>query len=102
MMQRRILVYSIMYYRLSESCISDSDYDDLSYQLVALQNEAGEEVCKKTRYWHAFYDFDGHTGFHLSRRLSTDEFWELEFIARLVRSYWHENVSAKDRALMTR
>ena len=39
-LQRRIIVYSIMYYECDESCVSDNYYDRMSQQLVGLINNA--------------------------------------------------------------
>ena len=36
-LQRRIIVYSIMYYEQNESCVSDWYYDNISHQLAELQ-----------------------------------------------------------------
>ena len=63
-LQRRIIVYSIIYYELNNSIISDRDYDIISKQLTVLQNENKEEA-KKSHYWYVFKDFDGSTGFNL-------------------------------------
>lgn len=71
--QRRIIVYSIMYYELSESCISDKDYDELSHQLIELMKATPKEICKKSRYWYVMYDFDGSTGFDIPDRLTNSD-----------------------------
>lgn len=72
-LQRRIIVYSIMYYELSESCITDKDFDELSYQLVELMKATPKEICKKSQYWYAMYDFDGSTGFDIPDRLTDSD-----------------------------
>ncbi len=69
-LQRRIIVYSIMYYEHNESCISDREYDLISKQLVELQKSASKEDFKKSTYYYAMYDFDGSTGFDIPSRLT--------------------------------
>lgn len=71
-LQRRIIVYSIMYYELNESVISDTEYDKISKQLVNMQNEAGG-ILKETQYYYCMYDFDGSTGFDLFYRLTKSD-----------------------------
>lgn len=69
-LQRRIIVYSIMYYENNESCVSDKYYDSISHQLVELQRTANENDWKKSTYYYAMYDFDGSTGFDIPSRLT--------------------------------
>lgn len=83
-LQRRVIVYSIMYYELNESCISDSQYDAVVKQLVRMQSHASSEVLEKTRYNYVMYDFDGSTGFHLYGRLSNADRMYLMEIAKSV------------------
>ena len=68
-LQRRVIVYSLMYYEHNESCVSDFRYDAIVHQLVRMQNESSEKELKKTTYYYAFYDFDGSTGYYLASRL---------------------------------
>lgn len=82
--QRRIIVYSIMYYELNESCISDKDFDELSHQLVELMNSTDIRECEQTTYWYCMYDFDGTTGFHLYDRLNKHDKEYLRRIANMV------------------
>lgn len=86
--QRRIIVYSIMYYELSESCISDKDFDVLSHQLVELMKATSKEICKKSQYWYAMYDFDGSTGFDIPDRLTDSDRDYLTKIAQQVLKNW--------------
>lgn len=86
--QRRIIVYSIMYYELSESCISDKDFDELSHQLVELMKSTPKKICKETDYWYCMYDFDGSTGFDLPDRLTDSDKEYLTKIARMVLKNW--------------
>lgn len=85
-LQRRIIVYSIMYYELGESCISDREYDALSKQLVHLQSSVDEAEFKKSMYYYAMYDFDGATGFDISSRLNEKDKKYLTHIAIMLRT----------------
>lgn len=84
--QRRIIVYSIAYYELSMNIVSDKYYDELSKQLVVLQNE-NKEIVKDTRYGYVFYDFDGSTGFDLYHRLNSKDKEYLMSITKTVLSW---------------
>ena len=87
-LQRRIIVYSIMYYEFDESCVPDSVYDGISHQLVRLQKSATEAEFKKSRYYYAMYDFDGSTGFDIPSRLTKDDYNHLWKIATMVHIQW--------------
>lgn len=88
--QRRIIVYSIMYYELSESCITDKDYDELSHQLVELMKSISKEICKKSQYWYCMYDFDGSTGFDIPNRLTKSDRDYLTKIAHHILEVWRK------------
>lgn len=77
-----------MYYELSESCITDKDFDELSHQLVELMKATPKEICKKTQYWYAMYDFDGSTGFDIPDRLTDSDRDYLTKIAQHVLKNW--------------
>ena len=87
-LQRRIIVYSIMYYEMNESCISDKQYDDISHQLVQLQSSVSEAEWKKSTYYYAMYDFDGSTGFDIPSRLTKKDKDHLTKIAHMVYDQW--------------
>lgn len=89
-LQRRIIVYSIMYYKYNESCVSDNYYDELSHQLVKLQNACDPEEFKKSTYYYAMHDFDGNTGFDIPSRLTKHDFEYLTIIASQVYTRWSE------------
>lgn len=92
-LQRRIIVYSIMYYEYDESCVSDAYYDSISRQLVALQNSCTEEEFKKSTYYYAMYDFDGSTGFDIPSRLTKNDREYLTQLAGNIRMHWQfENI----------
>lgn len=73
MLQRWIIVHSILYYELGESVVSDKVFDDNSRQLVELMQEMSQEDLKRTRYWYMMRDFDGSTGFDLPSKLSKED-----------------------------
>lgn len=73
LLQRWIIVHSILYYVMDESFIEDRVYDANSRQLVRLLNSMTDREKRKTRYWYAFKDFDGSTGFHLHDRLKKED-----------------------------
>ena len=94
-LQRRIIVYSIMYYEFDESCVPDSYYDSLSRQLVKLQNEASKEEFRKSTYYYAMHDFDGSTGFDIPSRLTKYDKQYLSHIAAIVHDMWRREVDQK-------
>lgn len=70
-LQRRIVVYSCLYYELNESIIDDVDYDAISRQLVRYMKLLDKDVLKnETEFGYCMYDFDGSTGYDLYNRLS--------------------------------
>lgn len=83
-LQRRVIVYSIMYYELNESCVSDDYYEAVVQQLLRMQSQASSDVLEKTRYNYVMYDFDGSTGFHLFGRLNKSDKKYLLGIAKAV------------------
>lgn len=87
-LQRRIIVYSIMYYEHDESCVSDSYYDSISRQLVELQKKASWEDFRKSTYYYAMYDFDGSTGFDIPSRLTKHDFEYLSNLASYIHNLW--------------
>lgn len=89
-LQRRVIVYSIMYYELSESCVSDKQFDAIAYQLVDLQKQ-DPESHKQSQYYYAMYDFDGSTGFDIPCRLTEHDREYLTQIAAWVQKKWRES-----------
>lgn len=96
-LQRRIIVYSIMYYEMNESCISDKQYDDISRQLVQLQSSVSEAEWKKSTYYYAMYDFDGSTGFDIPSRLTKKDRAYLGHIADHVYKQWKQGTTPEER-----
>lgn len=87
-LQRRIIVYSIMYYENDESCVSDHEYDYISKQLAAMQKSASKEDLEKSTYYYAMFDFDGSTGFDIPSRLTKKDHEHLKRIAHNVHKMW--------------
>lgn len=94
-LQRRIIVYSIMYYEHNESCVSDGEYDSISHQLVELQNKASKEACEKSTYYYAMNDFDGSTGFDIPSRLTKKDREYLTNLANVIHKQWKRDTSLK-------
>lgn len=69
MLQRWILVHSILYYELSNSIVEDAVFDRNARQLVEMQEDYPDEA-EESEYWYVFYDFDASTGFNLYSRLN--------------------------------
>lgn len=90
-LQRRIIVYSILYYELNTNVISDSDFDLLSIQLLHLQSRTNKEELEKSQYYYVFYDFDGNTGFDLWYRLKDSDRDYLLNIAKQVEKVFKNN-----------
>ena len=91
-LQRRIIVYSIMYYECNESCVSDAEYDSISRQLVELQNSCSHEEFRKSTYYYAMHDFDGSTGFDIPSRLTKYDKRHLTQIANYIHALWKGEV----------
>lgn len=87
-LQRRIIVYSIMYYEFDESCVPDSVYDGIAHQLVRFQRSVPPDEFKRSRYYYAMYDFDGSTGFDIPSRLTKEDYEHLWKVAAMVHGQW--------------
>ena len=82
--QRRVIIFSIMYYNMSESCITDKQFDCISKQLVEYMNTTNKKILEKTKYWYVLNDFDGTTGFDLPYRLNEKDKRYLTTIAQCI------------------
>lgn len=82
--QRRILVHSMIYYEMNDSVISDKRFDKLCRLLVRKMEQYGPKKMAKTEYGYVFHDFDGSTGFDLIDRLSPEDRAKIERIAAYV------------------
>lgn len=94
-LQRRIIVYSIMYYERTESCVSDRYYDNISHQLVKLMQDSTRQEMEKTQYWYAMYDFDGSTGFDIPSRLTDADRQYLTNLAIQIHERWRKETGGK-------
>lgn len=84
-MQRRIIIYSLIYYKLCDSVVSDVEFDSQARQLVSMQKQVGRRWIKdNTRYGYAMYDFDATTGFHIASRLTWEDYSFLMGLAQYV------------------
>lgn len=79
-LQRKIIINAILYYELNVSKLTDNQYDELSRQLVELQQDV--DVKNDTEYGYCMFDFDGNTGFDLYSRLNVKDKTYLTNIAR--------------------
>lgn len=86
--QRRIIVFSIMYYELNESIISDKQFDDISHQLVEYMNTTNKDILENTQYWYVLKDFDGSTGFYIPDNLNKNDKEYLTNIAKHILSLY--------------
>lgn len=90
-LQRRIIVWSIMYYEHDESCVPDYVYDSVSHQLAELQKRVSKEELEKSTYYYAMHDFDGSTGFDIPSRLTKKDRRYLTGIANAVYKQWKKS-----------
>lgn len=72
LLQRWLIVHSIIYYVLDENKVTDAMFDANSVQLVKLMEENPDEV-PNTRYYYMMHDWDGSTGMHLFSRLNDQD-----------------------------
>lgn len=70
-LQRRIIIWSIIYYELDANIVSDRKFDSIAKQLVKMQSEHNDVM--NTQYGYCMYDFDGTTGFDLYHRLNDSD-----------------------------
>lgn len=94
-LQRRIIVWSIMYYENDESCVPDYVYDSVSHQLADLYKEVTKEELEKSTYYYAMFDFDGNTGFDIPSRLTKKDRAYLGHIANVVYKQWKKENGGK-------
>lgn len=91
-LQRRIIVYSIMYYQLNESCVPDHVYEEYVKQLCTMMKDADAKALERTAYYYVMYDFDGSTGFYLYDRLNKKDKAYLMQLAKHILEQWHREV----------
>ena len=62
--RRQILVHSIIYYKMNENLISDSQWSEWAVELEELQR-LYPDIAKECIYAEEFEDFDHSTGMNL-------------------------------------
>ena len=72
-LERYILVHSMLYYHMSESLITDQQFDRAARLLASKIEKFGAKKIAKTQYGYVFTDFDGSTGFYLIEALKKSD-----------------------------
>lgn len=83
-LQRWVLVHSIRYYEMDSPLVSDEMFDRNCKQLAQMQAMYKDDAFE-SRYWYAFDDFEGSTGFYLMSRLKAKDKKQLFAIAESLR-----------------
>lgn len=96
LLQRWIIVQSILYYEMDYNIVSDQVYDKNCYQLVEMIKEH-PDVYKETQYYYCMFDFDGSTGFDIRGRLNEHDNNYLTHIASNLKNRGFSN--EKDKGL---
>ena len=94
LLQRWIIVQSILYYELDYSIVTDKVFDDNCKQLVKMMDKYPKSL-KKTSYYYCMHDFDGATGFDLPSRLNEKDSDYLSQIASHLKRQFVEVGNAK-------
>lgn len=81
--ERQILIHSYIYYNMDFNCISDKEYDKLSYSLVDMMKQYPDEF-KRSDYYKNFIGFDASTGFYLHESLNDRQKEMIEVIAHFL------------------
>lgn len=93
-LQRKVILLSIAYYIYNRSFVPDAYFDEISHQLVKMQQDYDKEnkenekdekgnhsVKSDTEYGYMMFDFEGSTGFDLYPRLKKKD---QEYLVRMV------------------
>lgn len=72
LLQRWVIVHSIVYYQMDTSIATDKQFDDNAYQLVELMRSFPQEA-KRSRYFYCMNNFNGSTGFDLYSKLKRED-----------------------------
>lgn len=88
-LQRRIIIYSIIYYELDSNIISDKEFDSIARQLVKLQKQNKDDL-KRSEYFYCMKDFDGSTGFDLYGKLKQHDKVYLTHLAKYILSLYKQ------------
>lgn len=93
-LERAIIIYSIWYYDLGDSMVSDQQNDTESIQLYYMIKENPKEF-NQTKYAYAFKDFDASTGFHLKSALNEKDREYIVHIANFIYAKAHGTLYKK-------
>lgn len=93
-LERAIIMYSIWYYDLGDSMVSDQQNDTESIQLYYMIKENPKEF-NQTKYAYAFKDFDASTGFHLRSALNDKDREYIVHIANFIYAKAHGTLYKK-------
>ena len=92
-LQRKILIHSILYYELNKTILSDAEFDKMCRKLlIGIKHTKNYH---RSDYYYVFYDFDGSTGFDLYHRLEDDDKEYLMHIAEHVYKLWQSESKRK-------
>ena len=83
-LQRVIIINSIMYYELDDTCMTDREYDIISKQYIKMVQKAHKDAVRQTDYYYCMYDFDGNTGFDIIEKLNEKDYSRLLQIANYI------------------
>lgn len=88
LLQRWIIVQSILYYELDYSLVTDKVFDANCKQLVELMAKSKKSL-PDTYYYYCMHDFDGSTGFDLYHKLRKKDRKYLRQIAKYLKSRYN-------------
>ena len=94
-LQRKIILHSILYYELNVNILSDQQFDKMCKKLLTGIKHTKD--YKKSDYFYVFYDFDGSTGFHLYHRLDEDDKEYLMGLARYIYKLYLQEQKEKSK-----
>lgn len=83
LLQRWIIIHSIIYYELDDNVVSDTMWSDNAKQLVEMMEDF-PKALKKSDYFYCMGDFDASTGYNLYSSLNKHDKKYLMGIARYV------------------
>lgn len=82
-LERRILIYSIAYYEMDETIVSDNDYEEISKQLIQMCKKYPNDF-RESELYYIFFDYDGSTGFNLFGRLIKKDRNKFSYITEII------------------
>jgi len=83
LLEKWILVQSVIYYELGQNVASDYVYDSNSKQLAEMIRGNAEEH-KESKWYYVFSDYQGGTGFDLYSQLNGADQTDIMEIARYI------------------